>query len=259
MAARGVRELNLISQDTTYYGKDRGAADGLARLIEKLVSVPGLEWIRVLYGYPEEITPGLLDAFGDSKVCPYLDIPFQHSDPGIVRRMGRGMDETRALKLIERIRKRIPDISLRTSLIVGFPGEGTREFRGLQRFVKEARFTHLGVFAYSSEPGTAAGALGDPVSPEEKERRRDVLMKLQAGISLANNRRLVGRRVDVVVDGPARKSGAFIGRTMSQAPEVDGVVFVHRAGRIPAKPAGIVRQVEITAAGVYDLRGEWHP
>jgi ribosomal protein S12 methylthiotransferase len=256
MAARGVREINLISQDTTFFGKDRGVRDGVARLIEKLIPIRGIEWIRLLYGYPEEITARLLDVLGEDKVCPYLDIPVQHSEPAIIRRMGRGMDGTRVLKLIERIRKRIPDIALRTSLIVGFPGEGRKELRGLERFVREARFHHLGVFTYSPEPGTPSSEFGDPVPAAEKERRRDEIMRIQAGISLAHNRSLVGRRLDVIVDGHPRKSGAFIGRTKLQAPEVDGVVDVRPAARDLAKPAGIIRRVEITAAGVYDLRGE---
>jgi ribosomal protein S12 methylthiotransferase len=259
MAARGIREVNLISQDTTYYRRDRGVSDGLARLLEKLIPIRGLEWIRILYGYPEEISPPLLDLLADGKVCPYLDIPFQHSDPGITRRMGRGMEGARALRLIDRIRKRVPDAALRTSLIVGFPGEGKKEFRGLKRFVRDAQFSHLGVFTYSPEPGTASWRFADPICKAEKERRRDEIMRLQAGISLACNRRLIGRRLDVVLDGPPGKDGKLIGRTKYQAPEVDGVVFVRRTGQDPGKPTGLIRQVEIAGAGVYDLRGEWNP
>jgi ribosomal protein S12 methylthiotransferase len=258
MAGRGFREIDLISQDTTFYGRDRGLKDGLVRLIRRLTKLEGIEWVRILYGYPEEVTDGLLEVLGEPKVCPYLDIPFQHADPGVVRKMKRGSDGERALKLIDKIRKKVPDIALRTSLIVGFPGEGAKEFLALKQFVLEARFHHLGVFTYSPEPGTAAKALIDPLAQEEKDRRRDEIMEMQAGISMEHNRDYVGRTLDVLLEGPLRKGGGWAGRTRYQAPEVDGLVMIEDGGTGPNGRKPIVK-VEITDAEIYDLRGQLVP
>jgi ribosomal protein S12 methylthiotransferase len=258
MAGRGVKEIVLVSQDTTYYGKDRGMKDGAARLLRKLAGIKGLEWVRMLYGYPDEVSDALLGALTEDKVCPYLDIPFQHSDPGIAKRMKRGMDGARALRLVERIRKKVPDIALRTSLIVGFPGEGAKEFHGLMQFVREARFNHVGVFTYSPEAGTAAAALDDRLTSEEKERRRDEIMELQAGISRAHNEAFVGRRMRAILEGPPARGGGFAARTKYQAPEVDGVVIVE-AGAAALKTGGPVVEVEITGADTYDLKGRCVP
>jgi ribosomal protein S12 methylthiotransferase len=258
MAGRGFREIDLISQDTTFYGRDRGLKDGLVQLIRRLIKLEGVEWIRLLYGYPEEVTDGLLEVLGEPKVCPYLDIPFQHADPVVVRKMKRGSDGERALKLLDKIRKRVPDIALRTSLIVGFPGEGAKEFLALKQFVLEARFNHLGVFTYSPEPGTAAKALTDPLTQEEKDRRRGEIMEMQAGISMERNREYVGRTLDVLLEGPLKKGGGWAGRTRYQAPEVDGIVIVEDGGNRPIGRKPILK-VEITAAGTYDLRGKLVP
>jgi ribosomal protein S12 methylthiotransferase len=258
MAGRGFREINLISQDTTFYGRDRGMKDGLVRLIRRLIKLEGIEWVRFLYGYPEEVTDSLLEVLGEPNVCPYLDIPFQHADPGVVRKMKRGLDGERALKLIDKIRKMVPDIALRTSLIVGFPGEGAKELLALKQFVREARFNHLGVFTYSPEPGTAAKALTDPLSHEEKDRRRDEIMEMQAGISMERNRGYVGRTLDVLLEGPLKKGGGWAGRTKYQAPEVDGVVLIKDGGTAPNRRKPILK-VEITDAETYDLRGRMVP
>lgn len=258
MAGSGIREIVLISQDTTYYGRDRGMKDGAAKLLRRLAHTDGLEWVRMLYGHPDEVSDALLDALTEDKVCPYLDIPFQHSDPGIVKRMKRRMDGARALRLIEKIRKRLPDIALRTSLIVGFPGEGAKEFHGLMQFVREARFNHLGVFTYSPEAGTAAAALDDRLTSEEKERRRDEIMELQAGISRAHNEAFVGRRMKVILEGPLAQGRGFKARTKYQAPEVDGVVIIE-AGAAALKTGDPVVEVEITGADTYDLKGRWIP
>jgi len=258
MAGRGIREIDLISQDTTFYGRDRGLKDGLVRLIRRLIRLEEIEWVRLLYGYPEEVTDGLLEVLDEPKVCPYLDIPFQHADPVVVRKMKRGSDGERALKLIDKIRKRVPDIALRTSLIVGFPGEGAKEFLALKQFVLEARFNHLGVFTYSPEPGTAAKALTDPLTQEEKDRRRDEIMEMQAGISMERNRGYVGRTLDVLLEGPLKKGGGWAGRTKYQAPEVDGIVMVEDGGTRPKGQKPILK-VEITAADIYDLRGKLVP
>jgi len=255
MAGRGVKEINLVSQDTTYFGRECGNKGGLVRLLRRLVDVRGIRWIRLLYGYPEEVTPGLLEVLKENRICPYLDIPFQHADRRILRLMKRSLDGTRSLRLVEKIRKEIPGVSLRTSLIVGFPGEGPDEFLALKEFVREARFDHLGVFPYSREEGTSAFALGDPVPDEEKARRRDEIMALQADLAASKLRQYLHRRLEVLIDpsipaGPGRLAG----RARFQAPEVDGTVEIEPAGR----PVGEIRpieKVEIISTGVYDLRG----
>jgi ribosomal protein S12 methylthiotransferase len=257
LAGAGVREVVLISQDTTYYGRDKGRTNALARLLRDLAQIDDLRWIRFLYGYPEEITDDLLDAMADPKVCRYLDIPFQHADPAIVKRMGRSVPGPRALKLLDRIRDRLPGAALRTSVIVGFPGEGRREFEALAAFVREARFDHLGVFTYSREEGTAAFAFGESVSAAAKERRRNRILEIQAALSAKRLSELIGRTLDVLIEGPYEKSGRLlVGRTRFQAPEVDGVVLVERPGSFDPRLEPI-RLVEITATDVYDLEGRF--
>ncbi|MDD8025861.1 MAG: 30S ribosomal protein S12 methylthiotransferase RimO [Acidobacteriota bacterium] len=255
LAARGVREIVLISQDTTFFGRDRGRTDGLAALLGRLVRIEELAWIRFLYGYPGEISDGLLEAMAHPKVCRYLDIPFQHADPGIVRRMRRTFSAERALRLIEKIRRRLPGVSLRTSVIVGFPGEGGREFERLAAFVRQARFDHLGVFTYSREEGTPAYGLGDRVPQATKERRRERILQIQAGLSTASAARFVGRTVETIIEGPWEASRRLlVGRTRGQAPEVDGVVLIDRppAWTDLGEP---MTEVEITHSDVYDLHG----
>ncbi|MBP1659855.1 MAG: ribosomal protein methylthiotransferase, partial [Candidatus Aminicenantes bacterium] len=259
LAALGVREIDLISHDTTWYGRDRGLRDGLPRLLGRLAGVRDLAWLRFLYGYPEEITPALLEVMADPKICRYFDIPFQHADRGILKAMRRGLAADRALRLIDRIRTRLPGSAIRTSLIVGFPGEGRREFAALRRFVQEARFEHLGVFAYSPETGSAAWGLAETVSPQEKEDRRAEIMALQAAISLAHNQTRVGQTLDVLVEAPdAGSAGRWTGRSRFQAPEVDGVVrFSLPAGM--TEPSGPIVRVDIVAAETYDLTGRLAP
>jgi ribosomal protein S12 methylthiotransferase len=256
LAAHGVREVNLVSQDTTYFGRDQGRSDGLAALLVRLASLEGFAWVRLLYGYPEEVTPALLEAMCHPKVCRYLDIPFQHADAALLRRMNRSMDSDRALKLLDKIRAKIPGIAVRTSLIVGMPGEGRAEFGRLKSFVKKARFEHLGVFTYSREDGTGAYGLGDPVAQRTKDKRRDEIMAIQADISAGKMRNYRGQTLDVLIEGCAASSGGvFVGRTQFQAPEVDGVVFVERGGAGEAGPS--IRKVEIRDSGIYDLRGRF--
>jgi ribosomal protein S12 methylthiotransferase len=259
LIGRGALEIDLVSQDTTSYGKDRARSDGLAGLLRKIAKRPGLAWVRILYGYPDEITGRLLDAMRDPKVAPYLDIPFQHSDPALVRRMSRAMPGRRALKLLESIRKALPEAAIRTSLIVGFPGEGRREFAGLREFVRAAAFDHLGVFTYSREEGTPAYGLGDPIPEEEKRRRADEILEIQAGISARKLAAWKGRTVEVLVEGPWKEDPrVLVGRSSRQAPEVDGVVFIEGAARRPDAKPGLVK-VEITSTGVYDLHGKPAP
>ena len=257
LAEGGVREIVLISQDTTFFGRDKGRSNGLARLLLDLAEIPDLRWVRFLYGYPEEITDALLDAMNHPKICRYLDIPFQHADPGIVRRMGRSVPGGRALHLLDQIRARLPGAVVRTSLIVGFPGEGRREFAALESFVRSARFDHLGIFAYSREEGTTAFGLGDPVRAAAKERRRARILEIQAGLAAKAQAGRVGQVLEVLIEGSYERSDRLlVGRTRFQAPEVDGVVFVERPGGWD--PAGEpLRSVEIVAADVYDLQGRF--
>lgn len=255
LVARGAKEVNLVSQDSTFFGRDVGRRDGLASLLQRLLEVKGLAWVRVLYGYPEEVTDRLLELLREPRVCPYLDIPFQHADPGVIKAMRRGLDGARSLRLLERIRRRVPDVVVRTALIVGFPGEGRREFARLKRFVAEARFDHLGVFPYSLEPGTPAFGLGDPVPAPEKDRRRNEVMEMQTAISLAKNKARVGRTLDVLFERAlGRRPQVLAGRTRYQAPEVDGVVLVKARGA-GREALHSIREVKITSAEVYDLHG----
>jgi len=259
LAAQGVREIDLISHDTTWFGRDRGRRGGLVDLLDRLARVRDLAWVRFLYGYPGEIDEPLLEIMAGPKFCRYFDLPFQHADAALLRKMGRGLAADRALRLIERIRTRLPGAAVRTSLIVGLPGEGRREFEALRRFVEAARFDHLGVFAYSPERGTAAFGLSETVSPQEKEDRRGELMERQAAISLAHNRARVGRTFEVLVEGPDRdRPGMWAGRGRFQAPEVDGVVrFPVPPGM--SEPSSAIVDVEIVSADVYDLTGRIVP
>jgi ribosomal protein S12 methylthiotransferase len=256
LAGLGAREINLISHDTTSYGRDKGRKEGLTRLLERLVRVPGIAWIRLLYGYPEEVTDSLLALMSEQeKICPYLDIPFQHSDPKLVKAMRRGLDGVRALKLLDRIRNRVPGVAIRTSLIVGFPGEGKPEFEGLKKFVREAAFDHLGVFAYSPERGTDSFDMPDTVGDRDKERRRAEIMAFQAEISRRKNRSRIGEVHAVLLEGrESGPHGAWLGRTRFQAPEVDGRVLV-RELLSPAAGMEPFVSVKLTGAGVYDLSG----
>ena len=259
LAGLGVREIDLVSHDTTWFGRDRGRRDGLAGLLGRLARLDGLAWVRFLYGYPEEVSPALLEAMAHPKVCRYFDLPFQHADAGIVRAMRRGLDGARALRLLDRVRAGLPGVAVRTSLIVGFPGEGRREFRALRRFVAEARFDHLGVFAYSPEDGTPAGGLPDDVPAAEKEARRAEILELQAGISRAHNAARVGGTIEVLVEGrDPDAEDRWVGRGRFQAPEVDGVVRFALPPGLAEPPSPIVR-VAVASAGAYDLVGSLAP
>ena len=255
LAELGVKEINLISQDTTYFGRDRGNESKLSRLLEELIKVPGIAWIRWLYGFPEEIDDSLLEVMTDPKICPYFDLPFQHAHRRILRLMRRGFDGRQAIKLITRIRQKIPEAVFRTSLIVGFPGEGQEEFRELLDFVRQAEFDYLGVFTYSREEGTAAYELGDPVSPEEKKERKEEIMKLQAEISRRRLSRFLGRKLQVILDGSSSPGKTiYYGRTRYQAPEVDGIVRVTwKKKDNPPRPG--LAWIEVTGYSQYDLKG----
>jgi ribosomal protein S12 methylthiotransferase len=256
LGRRGVKEINLVSQDTTYFGRDKGRQDGLVRLLRRLIDVPKIRWIRLLYGYPEEITDALLEIMAEEKICSYLDIPLQHADRRILKKMNRSLDGRRANALLEKIRKKLPGVALRTSLIVGFPGEGRREFEGLKKFVREAEFDHLGVFTYSPEEGTDAFETGDAVSENEKLARQEDLMQTQAVISAVISKKYLSQQVEVLIDNPGTAVGrASVGRARFQAPEVDGVIYVRDERPEPGRLKPL-EKVEIVATDVYDLHGK---
>ena len=256
LSSRGVKEINLISQDTTYFGRDQGLEDGLSLLLKELLKIQEIEWIRILYGYPEEISDSLLGVMQEERICSYLDIPFQHSNSRIIKKMKRGMDGRRALKFIQKLREKLPDIALRTSLVVGFPGEGMREFEDLEKFVQEARFDHLGVFTYSKEEGTDCFDFEDPVKENMKKKRKDKIMAIQSEISFENNKKYLNQSLDVLIEGiPKENPDILIGRGRFQAPEVDGMILID-APRKWEKMVNTIQKIEITGGDVYDLYGK---
>jgi ribosomal protein S12 methylthiotransferase len=250
---RGVREISLIAQDSSHYGRDLGLLEGLADLLEALDAVPGLRWIRVHYLYPTTLTPRMIEALARlPRVVKYADLPLQHAHPATLRRMRRGGSGQDHLRLLERLRAAMPEGALRSTFIVGFPGEDDEEFRALLDFVAAARLDHVGVFTYSHEDGTTARALPDDVPPEVKEERRGALMELQRGIVLERQRRLLGRVVETLVEGAHPETEhLLVGRMSTQALEVDGQILIQdgfaRAGEFVA--------VELTETAGYDLVG----
>jgi ribosomal protein S12 methylthiotransferase len=248
---RGIKEIILIAQDTTAYGRDRGERDALPDLIESILSAaPALHWLRLMYAYPGKVSPRLIDVMAaDARVCHYLDLPLQHAHPEVLRRMKRPANVERTARLIEHLRRAMPDIALRTSLIVGYPGETQSEFETLLDFVSEFRFDRVGVFQYSPEAGTPAAKLPEPVPEEVKAERYDRLMALQQGISLEINHAQVGRVLDVLIEGVG--DGLALGRSYRDAPEIDGLVLVPQELAV-----GEIVPVQITGAMEYDLVGE---
>ncbi len=228
LAGQGVRELILISQDTTFYGVDRGERGALARLLRALNGIDGLEWIRLLYLYPTTIGDDTLAAMAEcEKVCKYIDLPLQHAADSVLRRMKRPGTGKSYRRLLERIRTRVPGVALRTTFIVGFPGETAAEFEELEQFVRDIRFDHVGVFTYSHEEDTSAFRLNDDVAPSSKRRRRNAIMAIQKRIAAAAQRRRIGERVRVVVDGPATDDALVLrGRLSTQSPEIDSCVYL---------------------------------
>jgi len=246
----GVREIILLAQDTTDYGHDLGMKDGLSSLLERMTNtVPDLDWIRIMYAFPGYITDRLIDVMADHpQILPYLDIPLQHAHPDTLTRMRRPANMDWVYSTIAKMRKTLPRMAIRTTFIVGYPGETEREFQTLLDFVKDLRFDRVGAFPFSFESGTASESLGDPVPAEVKEERFQRLMVLQQPISLQINQSYVGQTMDVLVEG--RKKGIFIGRSFREAPEVDGLVFVEGEAEI-----GSIVPVKITGAMEYDLTG----
>ena len=246
----GVRELNLIAQDTTDYGHDLGIRNGLAYLLEKLVEVaPKIDWIRILYAYPGYVTPELIQVMADTpQLLSYLDMPLQHADRDMLKKMRRPANMDWVLKTIENMRRVMPDLALRSTFIVGYPGETDREFQILMDFVKEIRFDRLGVFTFSFEPGTQSEQYGDPVPEDVKKERRDSLMEIQQQISLEKNQSLVGEELNVLIEGYG--DGISLGRSYRDAPEIDGLVLIE--GELPT---GEIVPVRINGALPYDLTG----
>lgn len=254
LAARGVKELLLISQDTTFYGNDRKERGALARLLRRLNAIDGLEWIRLLYLYPTTITDDTLDAMAAcGKVCKYVDLPLQHASADVLRRMRRPGNRQAYDKLLARIRSRVPGVTLRTTFIVGFPGETDAEFAELEAFVRETNFDHVGVFTYSHEEGTRAHAMEDDVPARVKKKRRETLMRLQKQIVAARQKARKGEVVRVMVDGPSAESDlVWQGRLEGQAPDIDAVVYLDRCDPETLAPGRIV-QARIEGARGYDV------
>lgn len=246
----GVKEINLIAQDTTDYGHDLGIKNGLAVLLEQMVvSAPEIEWIRILYAFPGYVTEQLMAVMAEHKqILPYLDMPLQHAHRDTLKRMRRPANMEWVRKTIAKMREMMPDLALRTTFIVGYPGETEEEFQTLLDFVSETKFDRVGVFMFSFEPGTTSEPLGDPIPSEVKEERRDRLMRLQQNISLVKNQSFIGKTLPVLIEGHA--DGISVGRSYRDAPEIDGVVIVE--GEIAV---GDFFQVRINGALEYDLTG----
>jgi len=254
LVRQGAREIILIAQDTTAYGRDRGERDALPGLVMAILDAvpPALRWLRIMYAYPGHISPRLIEVMaGDERVCHYLDLPLQHAHPDTLRRMRRpvNVDDTR--QLIADLRRAMPDIALRTSFIVGYPGETQAEFDALLDFVQEVRFDRVGVFGYSAEKGTPAADLPHRVPRRVQQKRYERLMRLQQEISSAANQGQIGRRLDVLVEGIGE--GLSVGRSYRDAPEIDGMVLI--PGELEV---GALVPVDITGAMEYDLVGEVH-
>ena len=255
LASAGVVELNLISQDTIAYGRDRAERPSLAKLLEALGEVEGIQWIRAHYLYPETLTDSLLELIGThEKVLPYIDMPLQHASDRMLQRMRRGHGGDRLVRVVERLRRAVPDLVFRTTFIVGHPGETDRDFDELCRFVEWAEFDHVGVFLYSHEEGTASGAMEDAPPKEVAEARRETLMRIQQPISRSRLELRVGTELDVLVEGISDESELLLqGRWWGQAPEVDGSVYLANG----TARAGEMRRALVTDSGDYDLLADF--
>ena len=254
LAEQGVKELILVAQETTLYGKDLYGEKCLHRLVEELCKIAGIRWIRILYCYPEEITDELIEVIKkEPKVCHYLDLPIQHGSDAVLKRMGRRTTQAELRSIIGRLREEIPDIALRTTLIAGFPGETEADHQEVLQFVKDMRFDRLGVFTYSEEEGTPAAQMPDQIDEAVKETRRDALMMAQQAIAFDKSEEMVGKTVDVLIEGRLPEEDVYIGRTYRDAPDVDGYVFVHAEEDMIS---GDIVKVKITDAQDYDLVGD---
>jgi ribosomal protein S12 methylthiotransferase len=259
LADAGVREISLIGQDTTFYGEDLGLRDGLPLLLERLAEIEGLHWVRFLYCYPNRVTPRLLETIAaHPRLVKYMDIPLQHASKDVLKRMQRGSHGGAFLKILDRIRRTVPGVSLRTSFIVGFPGETNQDFKTLCDFVREAEFDWMGVFSYSDEDAAKSYQLGEKVDVETIAERRDTLMQIQKKISRRKLKPMIGKRVKALLEGPSKDTDLiWEARLEGMAPEIDGKVYITEfagvsdAAELP--PAGTLATVEITEAQDYDL------
>lgn len=254
LAEQGVKELILVAQETTVYGMDLYGKKSLPALLRQLCQISGIQWIRIQYCYPEEITQELIEVIRtEEKVCHYLDIPIQHASDAILKRMGRKTNRKQLEDLIACLRSQIPDIALRTTLISGFPGETKEDHEILMEFVNQMEFERLGVFAYSQEEDTPAADFPDQIDEALKEKRRDEIMELQREIAFEKSDSMVGRILDVMIEGQVVDENAYVGRTYMDAPGVDGLIFVNTNARLMS---GDFVRVRVTGAAEYDLIGE---
>lgn len=254
LAEQGVKELILVAQETTLYGKDLYGEKSLHLLLKKLCQIPGIHWIRILYCYPEEIYPELIDTIRtEKKICHYLDLPIQHASDRILKKMGRRTTKQQLKDIVGELRKNIPDIMLRTTLITGFPGETAEDHEELMEFVNEMEFERLGVFTYSPEENTPAALMENQIEEEVKENRKEELMELQQEISLDNGEKLIGKTLTVMVEGKVADENAYVGRTYGDAPGIDGYIFINTGELLMS---GDFVRVKVTGALEYDLIGE---
>ena len=254
LADQGVKELILVAQETTVYGKDIYGEKSLHKLLRELCKISGIQWIRILYCYPEEIYDELIQTIKEeNKVCHYLDLPIQHASDAVLKRMGRRTSKAQLVEIIEKLRKEIPDISLRTTLITGFPGETQEQHEELKDFVDEMEFDRLGVFTYSPEEDTPAATMADQIPEEVKEERQAELMELQQEIAFDLAEDMVGREVLVMIEGKVADENAYVGRTYKDAPNVDGLIFINTDEELMS---GDFARVRVTGALEYDLIGE---
>lgn len=254
MAENGIKELILVAQETTLYGKDIYGEKTLPKLIKELCKIEGIEWIRILYCYPEEITDELIEVIkAEDKVCNYLDIPIQHASDQILKKMGRRTSKEELIQIVEKLRNRIPDIALRTTLITGFPGETEEDHKEVLSFIKQMRFDRLGVFAYSPEEDTPAAKMNDQIEEEIKQQRRNEIMELQQSIAFDKAEEMPGTVLNVLIEGKIPEDNVFIGRTYKDAPNVDGYIFVSASYELMS---GDMVKVYVDEAKDYDLIGE---
>ena len=254
LADQGVKELILVAQETTVYGKDLYREKSLHKLLRELCKISGIQWIRILYCYPEEIYDELIQTIKEeNKVCHYLDLPIQHASDAVLKRMGRRTSKAQLVEIIEKLRKEIPDISLRTTLITGFPGETQEQHEELKDFVDEMEFDRLGVFTYSPEEDTPAATMTEQIPEEVKEDRQAELMELQQEIAFDLAEDMVGREVLVMIEGKVADENAYVGRTYKDAPNVDGLIFINTDEELMS---GDFARVRVTGALEYDLIGE---
>lgn len=254
LAEKGVKELILVAQETTIYGTDLYGEKCLHKLLKELCKIDGIQWIRVLYCYPEEIYPELIDTMAEEeKICHYLDLPIQHASDGVLKRMGRRTSKVQLIEIVKKLREKMPDIVLRTTLITGFPGETQEQHEELMAFVDEMEFDRLGVFTYSPEEGTPAAGMADQIDEEVKLDRQAELMELQQEISIDLGQQRIGQDLWVMIEGKVADENAYVGRTYGDAPGIDGYVFVNTNTELMS---GDFAQVHITGALEYDLIGE---